>query len=357
MDGLDVKMFREFVQDRGIGPLQSDIRQSFRTVAGKLEIDDSTVRHRIKRLHESGFMKDWYVFPNPGLFYLRVAHVRVVVAQQVQQIMKDDAVRKIKLVNGVWTIVKHFGTSMRVVLFFEDEASLKKQIELIARLSNSDDVLYREVHFPPCAIALSEDDLELIKSIQTDPTKPYYMIARETGLSNKAVKRRLEKMLLGKALFKLPSLDPRSLRGTTLAELLVLYESSEAMRRAGGRIASRIDEYLMSALVGEPEHMFFLLALTNISQVKEILNWVKQQPGVKHAFLDLVEERVEQYEAFSHQLKRKLIQVRSEERRGLHLAKELEHNRRKDRESLGHERSRPHGSSDSTRLLLNARLE
>jgi len=44
LDALDVRMFREFVQDRGTYPLQSDIRQSFRTVAEKLEIDDSTVR-------------------------------------------------------------------------------------------------------------------------------------------------------------------------------------------------------------------------------------------------------------------------------------------------------------------------
>src|SRR5713101_3357069 len=200
-------MFREFVQDRGTYPLQSDIRQSFRTVAEKLEIDDSTVRYRIKKLQESGFMKDWYVFANPGLFYLRVAHARVVVSQQFQPTMKDDAIRKIKLVHGVWTIINHFGSSMRVVLYFEDETSLRKQIELIARVSSADNILYREIHFPPCAISLSGDDLELVKSIQTDPNKPYDAIAKETGLSNRAVKRRLENMLLGKALFMLPSFD------------------------------------------------------------------------------------------------------------------------------------------------------
>ena len=95
---------------------------------------------------------------------------------------------------------------------------------------------------------------------------------------------------------------------------------TEAMKKENGRIESHIDRHLMSAQLGDPEHMLFLLVITNISQVKEILNWVKQQPGVKSAFLDLVEGRIEQYDAFSQQLKRKLTQVRSAGRKMLQLA-------------------------------------
>ena len=318
MDNLDVRIFREFVQDRGAYPLQSDIRQPVMKVATKLNIDVATVRNRIKKLHESGFMKDWYVFPNPSLFDLGVAHARGDVL--AQSTMKDDAIRKIRLVQGIWTIINHFGSSMRVILYFEDQASLKKQIELIARISSSENILHREIHFPQCAVTLSEDDLEVVGSILTDPTKSYNAISKETGLSNKTVKRRLERMLRGRALFMIPSLNPESLSGATLAELLVFYESPEAMKKEQGRIESHIDRHLMSAQLGDPEHMLFLLVITNISQVKEILNWVKQQPGVKSAFLDLVEGRIEQYDAFSQQLKRKLTQVRSAGRKMLQLA-------------------------------------
>jgi len=303
LDNLDVRIFREFVQDRGAYPLQSDIRQPVMKVATKLNIDVATVRNRIKKLHESGFMKDWYVFPNPSLFDLGVAHARGDVL--AQSTMKDDAIRKIRLVQGIWTIINHFGSSMRVILYFEDQASLKKQIELIARISSSENILHREIHFPQCAVTLSEDDLEVVGSILTDPTKSYNAISKETGLSNKTVKRRLERMLRGRALFMIPSLNPESLSGATLAELLVFYESPEAMKKENGRIET---------------HMLFLLVITNISQVKEILNWVKQQPGVKSAFLDLVEGRIEQYDAFSQQLKRKLTQVRSAGRKMLQLA-------------------------------------
>jgi DNA-binding Lrp family transcriptional regulator len=309
LDSLDVSIFREFVQDRGSYPLQSDIRQSFEIVAKRLNIDRGTVSDRIKKLHESGFMKGWSVFPNPALFDLGVAHARGDI--QAHSTMKDDAIRKIRLVQGVWMIVNHFGSSLRVVFYFEDETSLKRQIELIARISNSENLVHREIHFPPCEVTLSEGDLEVVGSILTDPTKSYNAISKETGLSNKTVKKKLERMLRARALFMIPSFDPGSLSGATLGELFVLYESPEAMKKENGRIESHIGGRLMSAQLGDPEHRLFEMVITNISQVKETLNWVKQQPGVKTAFLDLVEDRLEQYEAFNQQLKRKLTQVRS----------------------------------------------
>lgn len=309
MDDLDVRICREFMQDRGTYPLQSDIRQSFGKVADRLDVDEATVRRRIARLRESGFMKDWHVFPNPGLFELRVAHARLDVPPGTPPKMKDDLIRKIKLMQGVWMIANHFGGSMRVILYYEDEVSLRKQVELIARVSGSDDIFCREVHFPPCAVGLSEDDLAVVESILSDPAKPFEKISKEAGLSSRSVKKRLEGMISGGALFMIPSLNPRALSGVTLAELLVVYESPEAMTRENGLIASHLDRYLMSAQLGDPEHMLFVLAMTNISQVAEILSWVTQQPGVNNAFLDLVESRMEDYAAFNHQLKRKLVQV------------------------------------------------
>jgi DNA-binding Lrp family transcriptional regulator len=311
LDILDVRIFRELNQDKGSSPLQSDIRQSFRRVAGKLEIDEGTVRHRVAKLKESGFMKPWYVFPNPQIFGLRVAHARFVVHPPVQPTTKEEAMRKINLVPGVWVLVNHFGGSMRVVLYFEDEASLRNQLELIAAISNSDQTLWREIHFPSCAARLSNDDLAVVKSIQKDPTKSYALVSKETGLSSKTVKRRLERMLEGKALFVISGLNPASLRGAMLVELLVLCKSPGAMREAQVQIAAKMGEYLAWAQLADDDHMLFLLLLTSTSQIKMILNWVTHQPSVVRAFMDLVEERIEQYDAFNRELDRKIVQMRS----------------------------------------------
>jgi len=306
-----VRIFRELNQDKGSSPLQSDIRQSFRRVAGNLEIDEGTVRHRVAKLKESGFMKPWYVFPNPQIFGLRIAHARFVIHPQVQPTTKEEAMRKIRLVPGVWVLVNHFGGSMRVVLYFEDEASLRNQLELIAAISNSDQTLWREIHFPSCAARLSDDDLAVVKSIQKDPTKSYALVSKETGLSSKTVKRKLERMLEGKALFVISGLNPASLRGAILVELLVLCKSPGAMREAQVQIAAKMGEYLAWAQLADGDHMLFLLLLTSTSQIKMVLNWVTQQPSVVRAFLDLVEERIEQYDAFNRELDRKIVQMRS----------------------------------------------
>jgi uncharacterized delta-60 repeat protein len=317
LDILDIRILREFIQDAGTYPLQSDIRKSFRTAARKLHVAESTVRARVKILNATEFLKGWDVFPNPGLFGLRVAHCRCDV---VSQPLKKDAMRKIRLIQGVWTIVNHFGNSIRVSLYYEDEQSLKKQIELIARISRSENTIYRETHFPNCDVRLTERDWEIVRSIQRSPMKSYDTISKETGLSNKTVKRRLQRMVRGRALFTIPSINPRGLSGAMLGELLVIYDSPEAKRNVNRRIGTHVDDYVLSAQLGDPEHTLFLILITNISQVNEILNWVKQQPGVKSAFLDLVEERVEQYEAFNHQLERKMIQVQSAGRERLQPA-------------------------------------
>ena len=122
----------------------------------------------------------------------------------------------------------------------------------------------------------------------------------------------------------IPSLTPRSMSGAMLAELLVFYENPEAKTKANFAIASYVDPYLMSAQLYNPEHALFILVITNISQVKEILNWVKQQRGVKNAYLDLVEERVELYETFSQQLKRGLVQAKAEGTEGFTPVRGLE---------------------------------
>ena len=157
------------MQDRGTSPLKSDVRQSFKKVAKSLNIDVGTVRDRINKLQDSGFIKGWHVFPNPHLFNLGVAHARVEIPAQYT--MKEDMLRKIRLMPGVWMIVNHYSNSIRVILYFEDEESLRKQIELIATISNSENILHREILFPLCAIALSHDDLAVIDCIQKDSTK------------------------------------------------------------------------------------------------------------------------------------------------------------------------------------------
>lgn len=303
MDKLDVRIFREFAQDREAIPLQSDIRKSLRAVAKNLGVDEVTVRNRVRKLQEAGFLKGWRVFPNPNLLHCRVAHCRCTVQPPS---FKDDAIRKIKLIPGVLAIVNYFGDSIRVTLYFEDEQSFRKLRELITRICNSQDLVHVEAYYPPCSITLSHRDWEIVRSIQDDPRKSYDAISNATGISNKAVMRRLNKMVQGKALFITVSIDPRRLSGAMLGHLLVSYENLHYGKEVYQKVVSHLEECLLFTAKGNMEHSVFLVLLTNISEVRELLNWLKQQTGVRMAHLDIVEEYIEQYEVLGHQLEKQI---------------------------------------------------
>ena len=302
---MDIEIFREILDPRGAYSFQSDFRKSFRTIARKLNVDEATVRSRLRKLHQSGFINDLRVVPIPSLIDLRLGICRFDVNPES---MKEDVIRKLKLIQGVWLIHSYLGSSLRITLFFEDIHSLKKQIELISRISHSEKVLSAEILYPRCDIALSRADWNIVRGIHRDPMKSCNAISNETGLSNKTVKRRLERMIREKALYVVPSLELRSLRGAFLAELLIFYSNSESRKEVNEKLVPRLQECFMAreGRMGDPEHSLFVLLINSISQVKETLAWVKQQKGVTADYLDLVEERVELCDFVDERLEKKL---------------------------------------------------
>jgi DNA-binding Lrp family transcriptional regulator len=308
LDSLDVKILRGFAHDRQRYPFQSEIKKSFRAVARELDVDESTARNRMKKLRDVGFVKNWDIFPNPRLFGLRVADCRFEVQPES---MKGDAISKIRLIQRVWSILSYLGDSMRVILYFEDDQSLQKQIELISRITNSEAAFYREIHFPTCNIVPSKHDWEIVRSIQKNQTKSYDEILRDTNLSFMTVKRRLARMIEGRTLFTLPCLEPRALSGAMIADLNIIFERSESKQQADGKIISYLDEYFLSAELGETERMTFVLLITNISKIREIVDWVERRDGIKFVRLDLIEEWIELNDTFGREVEKKLEQSRA----------------------------------------------
>ncbi len=103
-------------------------------------------------------------------------------------------------------------------------------------------------------------------------------------------------MIEARALFVIPSLDPPKLEGSILADLLISYESPDYKRTIDDKIGSHFDDFLIVPETAIEDHGSFHLCIPNISKAQEILNWVKEQSGVKSSRIDLVQDRVELYE-------------------------------------------------------------
>jgi len=162
---------------------------------------------------------------------------------------------------------------------------------------------------PKCAAQLTQTDWRIVKALQKNPRQSYPIISKEVGISTKTVKRRLKKMIEEMALFVLPSIDPKALEGATIVDLLVFYTNPESKTEVDKRIISQFDDLLIRAELGDTEHGFFNLIIGNISKAKEILAWVKEQPGVRSAFIELVQDRIELHESFTELVDKKLAEA------------------------------------------------
>ena len=115
-------------------------------------------------------------------------------------------------------------------------------------------------------------------------------------------------------LFALPSIDPKILDGTILADLTLGYnirDSGSLIRR----MMSELDEYYWHIFptfpLGSSEEAYciFNLALPNVAKAHDILQQARDLPGTKNARIDFEEDHMILFENVEKYLERKLAQA------------------------------------------------
>jgi len=268
-------------------------------------VDEVTVRNRIKRFQQSGFLKGYQLIVNPALLGVRLGQLWFDVRPPSG---KEDLIRKLSLMHGVLAVSDSYGSSLSLIIMYGDEISAEKEFGLIAMMSNAQSLVHANIPFPGCAIELTHTDWRIIKALHTDPRQSYSVISRKVGISQKTIKRRLQRMIEERALFVIPSWNPKALEGAIIADLVVFYANPGSKTDLDKRIVSHFDNFLVSTRLSDIEHGFFNFIIGNLSTAKEILTWVNHQPGVGRAFLELVQDRIEVYESFNEPLDRKLTE-------------------------------------------------
>ena len=304
LDVLDIKIWRELGSGDPSGFL-FDPRISLRRIAGKLGVDKDTVANRIKKLRDVGFMQGMVAFANPSLFGIKETRLRFDVPAHSP---KDDLIRKLRLVPGVTIIANQYGDSIMVGLFNENESLLKRTIELISRIANAEDMLRFDNVFPECSIKLSKTDWDIIRSLQSNPRKPYSLVSRELGLSSKTVKRRLERLIEGKAISTVTSVDLSKVEGTVVS-LLVFYANPAQRRQVNEKMLAYLDDCAFRAEIGRPDHAFFNLIVSNVARVQEISHWMRDQADISSYRVDLIQEFIQLHEALSGLLEKSPAKV------------------------------------------------
>ena len=293
MDRVDVKIFRSLFQGELAGPLSMDPRTSFKAIARSLDIDELTVRNRLRRLQRMGFLKGWRLFVNPTLLGVELVQALIEFRSPRRQLI--EALRALPRITA---IVEHLADSMWIAFICDDDQSCGRQVNLIEELAGTKVSALFKARFPNSDLKLTPTDVEMVANLSRDPRKRYSDVAKELGLSTRTVRRRLVRLVEGKAVFVIPSMDPSSLEGALFADFLVEYAGAEDMIRVNQDIHTKLESYLVRSQLGDPDYGFFNLLITKVSAIREILDSVTSIRGVKGGRIDVVQDRLEMFDHF-----------------------------------------------------------
>ena len=306
MDTLDIRLLREYLQGSPGFRFQTDVRRSLREIATQFDLDADTVRKRLDRLEESGVIRSWQVGVNPDILGCTTSGV---VFDIDPTLSKEDVIAKIKLVEGVFYILNFVGSTVTVALLHEGERIRTREIELIARIAGAKNLRRLGPVSSPPSPRITKTDLRIIGALRREPKKPYRAVASMLGISSRTVRRRINRLVEGKALFVTAEIDVKAMTGGVCANLVVSYHNPSAKKRLDTRIPARFEPYVIRAGSGWAQYGHFMFMFPNIPIALDVQRSIEGMKGVKDATLHFVKEIIVSDEPFHERLEQKITEI------------------------------------------------
>ena len=271
-DDLDIRIIRALASP---GSFQWDVRISTAQVAAGLHVGEETVRNRLKGMNDARFLRGWQLVLNPVLLGREAAIVELRVDDLES---KPEVISQLKLLEGVTVIGDFYGKELAVTTLYENAATLERQIRLFASLCGCRTPVSWRLGFPPCELTPTRTDWRIMQVLRRDGRARLSDVARRLRLSTRTVKRRLTLLVDGNAFSLDPILDVGKVGGVRCR----FWVTSEASRKRAvdKAILSGIPR-IISTHTAPQEYSLFFAHLSNASEVREILNWMKKVEGVR----------------------------------------------------------------------------
>ena len=290
MDALDTRIIRELTGPDG--SYQWNVRQSLSKIARKLEVDEETIRRRIKRVGDSGLLKGSELIVNPYL--LSREPVRMLLKTPYSEESKRSAISQIQLVDGVLLIVDMHGDTLQVLMFCESEEAVSRRTKLISSILDAKDpIILRNLEglgFLHPNTKVQKTDWLILKSMRKDPRKSAQQVAKEIDVSKRTVERRINVMVENNAFFHMFNLDFRKSDGVTCSTI-VSYKDQRTKARLDKIIEARLVRIIFSATAANMVSQFNFVC-HNVAETESTVNWIRELDGVSKASLGIVKEYI-----------------------------------------------------------------
>jgi DNA-binding Lrp family transcriptional regulator len=293
LDRIDIKILGQLF--RGVSSIgrEPEVKGVYGRVAKKLRLDEEAVRRRVVRMESAGLIRGWQLLINPNVLGLKQYGVLMTVNPQVRI---EEAVRKIRLVQGITYICRPPGDMLRIGILCKNEGIFKKNVDLISELAGTKERMTYAVCYPAAEFEPTRADWQVINAFRPDPLVHYAEVAEKLGLSSRTVRRRLKRLAHGNVVFFRPNIDFSLLDGCSCASLFILYTASGFKGRVDIGIFTKFEDYVLRAGWGNPSHGYFEFVIPNIDIAQEIVDWTRAQQGVKEVRLNFRNHRLNFYD-------------------------------------------------------------
>lgn len=292
MDKLDVAILRSLFQGEFGAPMRGNLALTSTEIAKKLGVGDHAVRERVRKMTASGFLKPPPLFLNPEIIGRRVGVLSFDVPFAAT---RAQVVQRLEMMEGIIVVMSHVGGLLGVV-FYYDVRSLERRIAFISRLVGLEKCSFTQIPFPSFELKLSKTDGKIMLGLRANTDRSYKGLAQELGLSERTVKRRLDRLIKGNGVYAFPSADPKFLSGAILASLVIEYTGSASRQEVDRRLMGEFEESLFFAGFWSSYSVLSLI-LPSVQASNEAAERARLIPGVERARIDIVDRRVESHQA------------------------------------------------------------
>ena len=282
MSNQQEKADADLVMELWGSPERWNARKSYADVARKLGVDEETVRNRLRRMRESGHLLGWCLFPNPAL--LGRAAVSLLLEFDASS-SKEDAILRLKRVEGVVDIASNYGNSLEVMVFDDGKGVSSREVEKVDVLAKVQRV--PSMRFPRTSYRMTPTDWQIVKLMLRDAESKVSDVAAQIKISSKSVKRRLDAMMDSSAIFVVPMVDQR--RSSGLSYRLIVETKDGRRSEVDGLLSSRMENLRFKA-ADSGNGLIFGFSGKNVEEGNKVMRWVKHLQGVKSARMTIVEQ-------------------------------------------------------------------
>jgi len=249
LDGKDIRIFSE-IAFRDLSYRATTQRHvSPSEVGKKLGLDEKTVRARIKKMEEDGFIKYYQAMPSLALF--GSAFIGLFRFEAMNITTKRKLLQSFQQISHVVEAMDYVGPTISVVISGETEKGVLLSAAEIARRFELTNLSLgaRAVRNP--GIHIDSLDWQLIQKLRYDARMPATEIAKSLGITPRMAEYRIGKLLDQGALLIRAVIDPQKQSGVVFYEMEVSVE--EGMRsKIIDALHERQGEKLLSA--SSPSH-------------------------------------------------------------------------------------------------------